>query len=80
MMCGIGPLSVKAAVKRKGLKVVCNDLNPDGIKYCNHNIKLNKVDKRVRAFCMDGRAFVRMLIDQSNVVNEEDLLVPKEYL
>ena len=43
MMCGIGPLAVKSAVKRKGLKVVCNDLNPEAIKYCNENIKLNKV-------------------------------------
>jgi len=43
MMCGIGPLAVKAAVRRKGLNVVCNDLNPEAIKYCNENIKLNKV-------------------------------------
>jgi len=43
MMCGIGPLAVKSAVRRKGLKVVCNDLNPEAIKYCNENIKLNKV-------------------------------------
>lgn len=34
MMCGIGPLAIKAAVKRKKLKVVCNDLNPEGINYC----------------------------------------------
>lgn len=43
MMCGIGPLSVKAAVKRRGLRVICNDLNPEGIKYCKMNIELNKV-------------------------------------
>ena len=35
MMCGIGPLAVKAAVKRPKLKVVCNDLNPEGIVCCN---------------------------------------------
>lgn len=34
MFCGIGPLAVKSAVKIKGLKVVCNDLNPEGIEYC----------------------------------------------
>ena len=45
MFCGIGPLAIKGAVKRKGLRVVCNDLNPEGIKYCNENIKLNKVQK-----------------------------------
>lgn len=43
MMCGIGPLAVKAAVKNPKLKIVCNDLNPEGIKYCKENIKLNKV-------------------------------------
>jgi tRNA (guanine37-N1)-methyltransferase len=43
MFCGIGPLSIKSAVKRKGLNVVCNDLNPDGIEYCKKNIILNKV-------------------------------------
>ena len=43
MFCGIGPLAVKSAVKRRGLRVVCNDLNPEGIVYCKENIKLNKV-------------------------------------
>ena len=63
MMCGIGPLAVKAAVKNQNLKVVCNDLNPDGIKYCNENIKINKVGNRVIAFNMDGRAFARFYIE-----------------
>ena len=43
MFCGIGPLAVKSAVKRPGLKVLCNDLNPEGFNFCNKNIKLNKV-------------------------------------
>ena len=47
MMCGIGPLAVKSAVKKKKIKVVCNDLNPEAIKYCNENIRLNKVQNRV---------------------------------
>ena len=34
MMCGLGPLSIKSAVKVKGLRVICNDLNPEGINYC----------------------------------------------
>ena len=62
MMCGIGPLAVKAAVKNPNLLVVCNDLNPDGIKYCKENIKLNKVADRVTAFNMDGREFARFYI------------------
>jgi tRNA (guanine37-N1)-methyltransferase len=43
MFCGIGPLAVKSAVKRQGLRVICNDLNPEGIKYCKLNIQMNKV-------------------------------------
>ena len=66
MFCGIGPLSIKSAVKRKGLNVVCNDLNPDGIEYCKKNIFLNKVQNRVTAFNMDARDFVRFYIQQSN--------------
>ena len=34
MFCGIGPLAVKGAVKRRKLRVVCNDLNPEGVAYC----------------------------------------------
>lgn len=33
MFCGVGPLSVKAAVKRPNLKVLANDLNPDGVAF-----------------------------------------------
>ena len=59
IMCGIGPLTVKSAVKVKGLRVVCNDLNPEGINYAKHNIKINKIEKRVIPFNMDGREFVK---------------------
>lgn len=80
MMCGIGPLAVKAAVKNPKLKIVCNDLNPEGIKYCNENIKLNKVGNRVTAFNMDGRAFARFYIEQSNETDQSKLLIPKDRL
>jgi tRNA (guanine37-N1)-methyltransferase len=67
MFCGIGPLAIKAAVKRKGLKVLCNDLNPDGFEYCLKNIILNKVQKRVIPFNMDARQFVRYVVSSSNL-------------
>ena len=63
MFCGIGPLAVKAAVKRKGLNVVCNDLNPEGMKFCRENIKLNKVEKRVIPYNMDAREFVTFHVE-----------------
>ena len=43
MFCGIGPLAVKAAVKRQ-VKVIANDLNPEGFHYLKENIKINKVN------------------------------------
>lgn len=43
MFCGVGPLSVKAAVKVPGLKVLSNDLNPEGIEFLKKNIQMNKV-------------------------------------
>jgi tRNA (guanine37-N1)-methyltransferase len=63
MFCGIGPLAVKGAFKRKGLRVVCNDLNPEGIVYCKENIKMNKVEKRVLAYNMDAREFVKFHVN-----------------
>lgn len=66
MFCGIGPLAVKSAVKVPKLRVVCNDLNPEAVKYCRLNVQLNKVDKQVLPFNMDAREFVRWHVRQSN--------------
>lgn len=43
MFCGVGPLAVKAAVKRPKIKVLANDLNPIAFEYLDKNIKLNKL-------------------------------------
>ena len=66
MFCGVGPLSVKAAVKRPLLKVLANDLNPEGFEYLKKNIKLNKIEKRVLPFNMDARHFLKMLINKDD--------------
>jgi tRNA (guanine37-N1)-methyltransferase len=64
MFCGVGPLAVKTAVKRPKMKVLANDLNPQGVEFLKKNIKLNKVDKRVLPFNMDAREFVKMLVNR----------------
>ncbi len=79
MFCGVGPLSVKAAVKRPKLKVLANDLNPEGVEFLKRNIKLNKIDKRVLSFNMDARAFLRMLVDKDDK-SDTKLSVPKDFL
>ncbi len=38
-----------------------NDLNPDSFEYLQRNIKLNRVQGKVQASNMDGRAFLRRL-------------------
>ena len=66
MFCGVGPLSVKAAVKRPKLKVLANDLNPIAFEYLEKNIKLNKIKERVLPFNMDAREYLRMLVDKTD--------------
>jgi tRNA (guanine37-N1)-methyltransferase len=61
MFCGIGPLALRAAVKRK-VKVLANDLNPECFKYLKQNIDLNKVKNLIVPFNMDAREFARLVI------------------
>ena len=71
MFCGVGPLAVKSAVKRPGLKVLANDLNPVGVQYLRENIRLNKLAKRVLPFNMDARKFLPMLVDKDSQSEEK---------
>ncbi len=79
MFCGVGPLSVKAAVKRPSLKVLANDLNPDGVEFLKQNIQINKVSARVKPFNMDAREFVKMLVSRDSTEPEKKT-VPDEML
>lgn len=65
MFCGVGPLAVKAAAKKK-IKVLANDLNPECYKYLKINIELNKIKKLLIPFNMDAREFVKMVVKMSN--------------
>uniref|UniRef100_UPI00398EBA36 tRNA (guanine(37)-N(1))-methyltransferase isoform X2 n=1 Tax=Pristiophorus japonicus TaxID=55135 RepID=UPI00398EBA36 len=56
VFAGVGPFAVPAA--KKNCRVMANDLNPESYKWLIHNCKLNKVDKKVQAFNMDGRDFI----------------------
>lgn len=63
MMAGIGPFAIPAA-KNIGCRVHANDLNPKSYEYMCINAKLNKVNHLVSCYNMDGRDFVRMLVDK----------------
>lgn len=52
----MGPFAIPAA--KKNCVVFANDLNPESYTWLQHNCKLNKVDKKVKAFNLDGRDFL----------------------
>lgn len=56
VFAGIGPFAIPAAKKK--CQVFANDLNPESYKWLLHNCKLNKVEKKMKAFNMDGRDFL----------------------
>ncbi|KAK2978226.1 hypothetical protein RJ640_024259 [Escallonia rubra] len=60
MFAGIGPFAIPAA--QKGCLVYSNDLNPDSIRYLKVNAEINKVNDHIRAYNMDGRKFISVLM------------------
>jgi len=63
MFCGIGPMAIKAA--KAGVRVLANDLNPDCYHYLRKNIATNKVADYVIPYCMDARAFMAHVVDET---------------
>eukprot|EP00656_Telonema_subtile_P052645 TRINITY_DN7393_c0_g1_i1.p2 TRINITY_DN7393_c0_g1~~TRINITY_DN7393_c0_g1_i1.p2 ORF type:complete len:328 (+),score=91.14 TRINITY_DN7393_c0_g1_i1:83-1066(+) len=59
VFAGIGPFAVPAA--KKGCVVYANDLNPNSHKYLTQNMKLNKVESKLKPHNQDGREFVLQL-------------------
>jgi tRNA (guanine37-N1)-methyltransferase len=59
MFAGIGPYAILTAKKRKPSEVIAIELNPEGVKYMEENIKLNKV--KVKAILGDAGEEVKKL-------------------
>ncbi|CAI5524259.1 unnamed protein product, partial [Closterium sp. Naga37s-1] len=57
MFAGVGPFAVPAA--KAGCAVLANDLNPASVEYLRRNVRVNGVERRVRAYNEDARVFVR---------------------
>ncbi|OAY69951.1 tRNA (guanine(37)-N1)-methyltransferase 1 [Ananas comosus] len=53
---GVGPIAISAA--RKVKHVYANDLNPNAVEYLERNIVLNKLERKIEVFNMDGRRFI----------------------
>ncbi|KAK9241219.1 Met-10+ like-protein-domain-containing protein [Lipomyces kononenkoae] len=58
VFAGVGPFAVPAG--KKNVIVLANDLNKYSYDGMVHNIKLNKVEKTVIPYNLDGRDFIRM--------------------
>ncbi|XP_039025739.1 tRNA (guanine(37)-N1)-methyltransferase 1-like [Hibiscus syriacus] len=56
---GVGPIAISAAkiVKR----VYANDLNPFAFEYLERNSVLNKLERKIKIFNMDGRRFINAM-------------------
>ncbi|EPQ60251.1 hypothetical protein GLOTRDRAFT_102061 [Gloeophyllum trabeum ATCC 11539] len=63
VFAGVGPFAIPAA--KKGCAVVANDLNPDSYLYLKKNIELNHVSTVVRAYCEDGREFIKAAVPRA---------------
>ena len=67
MFAGVGPFALPAA--KKGCQVYANDLNPVAYEALCSNAKANQVEKRIRAYNLDGRDFVRKVVDEVRTIH-----------
>ncbi|GMP52799.1 hypothetical protein CsSME_00018489 [Camellia sinensis var. sinensis] len=56
VFAGVGPIAISAA--RKVKHVFANDLNPFAVEYLERNCVLNKLERKIEVFNMDGRRFI----------------------
>ncbi|MEM2089096.1 MAG: class I SAM-dependent methyltransferase family protein [Thermoproteota archaeon] len=55
LFAGIGPFSIIIARKNPSVKVYACDINPDAYRYLVENIRLNRVEDRVKPYLGDAR-------------------------
>ena len=75
MMAGVGPFSIPLAMSNKS-KVYANDLNPASYKYLVSNSKLNKCEKNISCYCMDGREFILAMAKEDIKIDEVIMNLP----
>lgn len=56
VFAGVGPIAIAAAKRVK--HVYANDLNPYAVDFLQRNCVLNKLERKIEVFNMDGRRFV----------------------
>ena len=58
MFAGIGPYAIQIAKRSRAGIVYAVELNPEAVKYMKENLKLNKVQEKVKVFDGDVRKIV----------------------
>ncbi|PNY11599.1 tRNA (guanine(37)-N1)-methyltransferase 1-like protein [Trifolium pratense] len=75
---GVGPLAISAAkiVKR----VFANDLNPYAVEYLERNSVLNKLERKIKVFNMDGRRFIKAMFasDKAHSITQVVMNLPND--
>ena len=74
VMAGVGPFAVPLA--KKGCTVHANDLNPACVKYLRLNAARNRVAERLEAHNMDGRDFLRKMVEDGVVFHRALMNLP----
>ncbi|VFQ91826.1 unnamed protein product [Cuscuta campestris] len=67
VFAGVGPLAISAA--KKVQYVYANDLNPKAVEYMERNCVLNKLERKIEVYNMDGRRFIDTIFSSQNTRN-----------
>lgn len=75
---GVGPIAISAAKKVK--RVYANDLNPYAIEYLESNSVLNKLERKIKVFNMDGRRFINAMFssDKAESITQVVMNLPND--
>ncbi|WCJ31507.1 tRNA (guanine(37)-N1)-methyltransferase 1 [Euphorbia peplus] len=75
---GVGPITLAAA--RKVKRVYANDLNPCAIDYLERNSALNKLERKIKVFNMDGRRFINAMFssDKGQTITQVVMNLPND--
>ncbi|KAI3457526.1 hypothetical protein Pfo_014189 [Paulownia fortunei] len=78
VFAGVGPISISAAKKVK--RVYANDLNPSAVEYLERNCALNKLERKIEVFNMDGRRFIETVFasQRAQSISQVVMNLPKD--
>ncbi|KAK6134449.1 hypothetical protein DH2020_031806 [Rehmannia glutinosa] len=75
---GVGPIAISAAKKVK--YVYANDLNPCAVEYLERNCVLNKLERKIEVYNMDGRRFIETVFasQRTRSITQVVMNLPKD--